>query len=62
MKKHTEARPEEAIVAHLTTQGGYVLVDYAKGQGRGGGPLQQGVGAGPRFAAGFIEATQSSAS
>jgi hypothetical protein len=31
MKKHTEARLEDAIVAHLVAQGGYVLVDYAKG-------------------------------
>src|SRR5687767_14525844 len=31
MKKHTEARLEEAIVDHLTTQGGYVLVDYREG-------------------------------
>ena len=27
MKKHTEARLEDAIIDHLTTQGGYVFVD-----------------------------------
>jgi len=31
MKKHTEARLEDAIVDHLTTQGGYVFVDYRSG-------------------------------
>ena len=31
MKKYTEVRLEDAIVAYLTTQGGYVFVDYAKG-------------------------------
>lgn len=31
MKKHTEARLEDAIVNHLTTQGGYVFVDYREG-------------------------------
>ena len=28
MKKHTEARLEDAIIDHLTAQGGYVFVDY----------------------------------
>ena len=28
MKKHTEARLEDAIVDNLISQGGYVLVDY----------------------------------
>ncbi|MBI1763753.1 MAG: type I restriction endonuclease subunit R [Acidobacteria bacterium] len=31
MKKHTEARLEDAIIDHLTTQGGYVFVDYRDG-------------------------------
>src|SRR5947209_10713286 len=31
MKIHTEARLEDAIVDHLTTQGGYVFVDYRSG-------------------------------
>ena len=31
MKKHVEARLEDAIVDHLTTQGGYVAVDYRSG-------------------------------
>jgi type I restriction enzyme, R subunit len=31
MKKHTEARLEDAIIDHLTTQDGYVFVDYRDG-------------------------------
>ena len=31
MKKHTEARLEDAIIDHLTTQAGYVFVDYREG-------------------------------
>ena len=31
MKKHTEARLEDAIIDHLTTQGGYIFVDYHSG-------------------------------
>ncbi|RYD81637.1 MAG: type I restriction endonuclease subunit R, partial [Verrucomicrobiaceae bacterium] len=34
MKKHTEARLEDAIIDHLTTLGGYVFVDYRKGEAR----------------------------
>ena len=35
MKKHTEARLEDAIVDSLVTQGGYVLVDYVHGPAAG---------------------------
>jgi type I restriction enzyme R subunit len=31
MNKHTEARLEDAIVDHLTAQGGYIFVDYRSG-------------------------------
>jgi type I restriction enzyme, R subunit len=31
MKKHTEARFEDAIVHHLCEHGGYTFVDYLKG-------------------------------
>ncbi len=34
MKKHTEARLEDAIIDHLTTQGGYVFVDYRDGEAK----------------------------
>ena len=34
MKNHTEARLEDAIVHHLTTQGGYVFVDYREGEAK----------------------------
>jgi hypothetical protein len=33
MKKHTEARLEDAIVDSLTQQGGFVFVDYRAGAG-----------------------------
>ena len=32
MKKHTEARLEDAIVAELVTRGGFVQVDYNQGE------------------------------
>jgi hypothetical protein len=35
MKKHTEARLEDAIVDHLMTHGGYIFVDYTKGVAAG---------------------------
>lgn len=35
MKKHTEARFEDAIVHHLCEHGGYSLVDYRQGQAQG---------------------------
>ena len=56
MKKHTEARLEDAIVAHLTTQGGYVFVDYAKGAAAGRYDKARALD--PVLLLGFIEATQ----
>ena len=35
MKRHTEARLEDAIVESLTQQGGFVFVDYRAGAGAG---------------------------
>jgi len=35
MKKHIEARLEDAIVDHLTSQGGYAFVDYREGEAKG---------------------------
>jgi hypothetical protein len=34
MKKHAETRLEDAIVDHLTTQGGSVFVDYPEGEAK----------------------------
>ncbi len=34
MKKHIEARLEEAIVDYLTNDGGYVFVDYREGHAK----------------------------
>lgn len=56
MKKHTEARLEDAIVAHLTTQGGYALVDYAKGAAAGRYDKARALDS--ALLLGFIEATQ----
>ncbi|MEM7600139.1 MAG: hypothetical protein AAF357_01840, partial [Verrucomicrobiota bacterium] len=35
MKKHTEARLEDAIVDHLSENGGYVTIDYRDGEAKG---------------------------
>ena len=35
MKKHVEARLEDAIVNHLCEGGGFVSVDYSKGEAKG---------------------------
>jgi type I restriction enzyme, R subunit len=56
MKKHTEARLEDAIVDHLGTQGGYVFVDYSKGVSAGRYDKAQALD--PALVLGFIEATQ----
>ncbi|MFZ3139887.1 type I restriction endonuclease subunit R [Polaromonas sp.] len=56
MKKHTEARLEDAIVAHLTTQGGYVLVDYSKGAAAG--RYDRALALDPALVLGFIQTTQ----
>lgn len=56
MKKHTEARLEDAIVDCLSTQGGYVLVDYAKGAAAGRFDKVRALD--PALVLGFIQATQ----
>lgn len=56
MKKHTEAHLEDAIVDHLTTQGGYVLVDYS--QGAAAGRFDKARALDPALVLGFIRATQ----
>ena len=56
MKKHTEARLEDAIVDHLITQGGYVFVDYTKGAAAGRYDKARALD--PALVLGFIQATQ----
>lgn len=55
MKKHTEARLEDAIVDHLTKQGGFVYVEYCEGEAKDrydkAGALD------PAIALGFIQVT-----
>lgn len=56
MKKHTEARLEDAIVDHLSTQGGYAFFDYNKGQAAGRYDKARALD--PALVTGFIQATQ----
>ncbi|HEX5337820.1 MAG TPA: type I restriction endonuclease [Gallionella sp.] len=56
MKKHTEARLEDAIVDHLTTQGGYVLVDY--NHGAAAGRYDRARALDPALLLSFIQSTQ----
>ena len=56
MKKHTEARLEDAIVDHLTTQGGYVFVDYRDGEAKDRYDKARALD--PALVLGFIQATQ----
>lgn len=56
MKKHTEARLEDAIVDHLTTQGGYVFVDY--NHGAAAGRYDRALALDPALLLDFIQATQ----
>ncbi|MDP3689138.1 MAG: type I restriction endonuclease [Sulfurimicrobium sp.] len=56
MKKHTEARLEDAIVDHLCTQGGYVFVDYNHGEAAG--RYNKARALDPALVLGFIQATQ----
>ena len=56
MKKHTEARLEDAIVDHLKTQGGFVFVDYNKGEGKDRYDKARALD--PALVLGFIQATQ----
>ena len=56
MKKHTEARLEDAIVDHLTTQGGYRFVDYNKGEPKDRYDKVRALD--PALVLGFIQTTQ----
>ena len=56
MKKHTEARLEDAIVDSLTQQGGYVAVDYRSGTAAGRFDKVRALD--PMLVLGFIQATQ----
>ena len=56
MKKHTEARLEDAILDHLTTQGGYVFVDYNEEETKGRYDADKALD--PKLAIGFIQQTQ----
>jgi len=56
MKKHTEARLENAIIDHLTTEGGYVFVDYREGVAKDRYDKARALD--PALVLGFIQATQ----
>ena len=56
MKKHTEARLEDAIVDSLTQQGGFVWVDYRHGVAAGRFDKVRALD--PALVLGFIQATQ----
>ena len=57
MKKHIEARLEDAIVDHLTSQGGYVFVDYRSGPAKDRYDKARALD--PALVLQFIQATQS---
>ncbi len=59
MKKHTEARLEDAIVAELVTRGGFVQVDY--NQGEAAGRFDRARALDPVLLLGFIKKTQEKA-
>ena len=56
MKKHTEARLEDAIVDSLTREGGFEFVDYRTGPAAG--RFDKVLALDPALVLGFIEATQ----
>src|SRR3954467_7951521 len=56
MKKHIEARLEDAIIDHLTTQGGYVFVDYREGETKDRYDKTRALD--PAMVLGFIQASQ----
>jgi type I restriction enzyme R subunit len=56
MKKHAEARLEEAIVDELTSRGGYIFVDYHKGEAAGRYDKQRALD--PALVLGFLQSTQ----
>ena len=56
MKKHIEARLEDAIIDHLTTQGGYIFLDYREGEAKDRYDKARALD--PALVLGFIQATQ----
>jgi len=56
MKKHTEARLEDAIVDSLTREGGFELVDYRHGPAAG--RYDKALALDPALVLGFIQTTQ----
>ena len=56
MKKHTEARLEDAIIDHLATQGDYVFVDYREGAAKDRYDKARALD--PALVLGFIQTTQ----
>ncbi len=56
MKKHTEARLEDAIIAHITSTKEYVEVDYREGNAKG--RYDKALALDPALVLGFIQATQ----
>jgi type I restriction enzyme, R subunit len=56
MKKHIEARLENAIIDHLTAQGGYVFVDYREDGAKDRYDRARALD--PALVLGFIQATQ----
>lgn len=56
MKKHTEARLENAIIDHPTTQGGFIFVDYREGEAKDRYDKAQALD--PALVLGFIQSTQ----
>jgi type I restriction enzyme R subunit len=59
MKKHTEARLEDAIIEYLTTQAGYVFVDYCRGTAKDRYDKARALD--PTLVVSFIQATQAKA-
>lgn len=56
MRKHIEARLEDAIIDHLTTQGGYGFVDYREGAAKERYDKARALD--PALVLGFIQTTQ----
>jgi hypothetical protein len=56
MKKHLEARVEDAIIDHLITQDGYVFVDYREGVAKDRYDRARALD--PALVLGFIQTTQ----
>ncbi len=56
MKKHTEARLEDAIVDHLHSHGGFEFVDYREGEAKGRYDTDKALD--PKLVLDFIRQTQ----